>query len=286
MGGHVRVIEEPGAGAPPADGVQHGRGRLEAITLDFGNTLVPVPHDALRQVVRRTAEHVCERCGPFAMDEFLTVWAEERDRQFAEEVPEFREVDLDQRLVRVLARLRGFEAPSRDLRWDDKAAALLSEPDEIAWSVDVYSQAFVDLIPAPPAVAPLLEDLASRYRLAVLSNWPLALTIDRFVEHAGWDRWLVGVVVSQRVGTIKPHPDIFRVAERILEVPPSAILHVGDDWAADVVGAKEAGWRAAYLRTEQGASPLPESSRDDRASPDLELDRLTDLPARLVEAGW
>jgi HAD superfamily hydrolase (TIGR01509 family) len=214
------------------------------------------------------------------------VWSEERDRQFAEEVPEFREVELPQRLIRVLARLRGYEAPSREDRWDDVAAAAWSEPDEVSWGVDAYSQAFVRLIPAPPEVEPMLERLSARYRLAVLSNWPLALTIDRFVEAAGWDRWLRAVVVSERVGTIKPHPAIFDVAADLLGARGSSILHVGDDWAADVVGAKEAGWRAAYLRRPEGSSPLPSSERDDRVRADLDLDALADLELALVRAGW
>jgi HAD superfamily hydrolase (TIGR01509 family) len=220
------------------------------------------------------------------VDTFLAVWGEERDRQFAEEVPEFREVVLDQRLVRVLARLRGFEAPPRSERWDDAAAAVLSEPDEISWGVDVYSRAFVDLIAAPPDVGPLLERLSGRYGLAILSNWPLAVTIDRFAEAAGWDRWLMGIVVSERVGTIKPHPDIFRAASDLLGRAAEATLHVGDDWAADVVGAREAGWHAAYLRTASGASPLPSSERDVRVVADFELDRLEDLEGALAEAGW
>ena len=49
----------------------------------------------------------------------------------------------------------------------------------------------------------------SRYRLAILSNWPLAATIDRYAEAAGWAPHLAAIVVSQRVGAIKPHPAIF-----------------------------------------------------------------------------
>ena len=67
---------------------------------------------------------------------------------------------------------------------------------------------------------------------------------------------------------------------------PGGILHVGDDWAADVVGAKEAGWRAAYLETVAGSSPLPESRPDDRVRPDLRLAALLDLEAALVSVGW
>ena len=62
---------------------------------------------------------------------------------------------------------------------------------------------------------------------------------------------------------------------------PSALLHVGDDWAADVVGAKRAGWRAAYLRDRQAGSPLPSSAPDASVMADLELDDLAELEAAL-----
>ena len=254
---------------------------VRAITFDFGNTLVPVRHEVLRGVVDATAQQVVERCGPFALEAFLEAWKEERERQFAEEVPEFREVQIPQRVVRVLARLRGMAVPSRELRWDDAIAATYSTADEVLWSTEVYSAEFVARVSVPEAVGPMLERLSGRFRLAVLSNWPLAATIDRYVEAAGWARWLHAIVVSERVGTIKPHPDIFRSASDALDVPPGAILHVGDDWAADVVGAKAAGWRAAYLRAPRGASPLPESEPDDRAAADLELAALTELEAAL-----
>ena len=66
---------------------------------------------------------------------------------------------------------------------------------------------------------------------------------------------------------------------------PAEILHVGDDWAADVVGAKRAGWRAAWLASRPADSPLPGSTRDDEAEVDLELDTLDDLEAGLARLG-
>ena len=87
---------------------------IVAITLDFGNTLVPVPAAGLRDVVGRTAGAMADRLGPFDVDEVRRIWAEERERQFREEVPQFREVDLGERIVRVLARLRGMAPPPPD----------------------------------------------------------------------------------------------------------------------------------------------------------------------------
>jgi putative hydrolase of the HAD superfamily len=91
--------------------------------------------------------------------------------------------------------------------------------------------------------------------------------------------------VSQRVGTIKPHPAIFAATRRALgDVDPAAILHVGDDWAADVAGAAAAGWRTAWLSDGPADTPLPTSERDHRIRPDLELSSLAELEGRLADA--
>jgi len=238
---------------------------------------------------------------------FLVAWAEERDRQFREEVPLFRETEIPQRAIRVLARLRGMAPPPAELRWNDEAATALSAPEEVAAVVDGYSNAFLHHM-APVADATVtLERLAGRgFVLGILSNWPYAATIDRFAEAHGWLPYLRSIVISQRVGTIKPHPRIFRAAETALgfeprpaQAPTTAaeplpILHVGDDWAADVVGASQAGWRTAYLRDRQHDTPLPTSPRagargnDDPAAsivPDLEIDELAELDALVDLAG-
>lgn len=253
---------------------------IEAITFDFGNTLVQVDRAGLRRVVETTGAAIVEQLGPFAIEAFLAIWAEERARQFREEVPQFREVDLADRFVRVLARLRGMSPPPEDVAWDQAAAASLSDPGEIDWAVGVYSAAFVRVMPPDPSIERSLAALARHRSLAILSNWPLAATIDRYAEAAGWTPHLTAIVVSQRVGTIKPDPAIFAEARRLLGDPlPQAILHVGDDWAADVVGAVRAGWRAAYVRSRPNDSPLPASDRDVSVSADLEIDDISELPA-------
>ena len=263
--------------------------RVAAITLDFGNTLVRVGHEGLRSVVEDTAAAMVARGIVTDRNAFTSMWAEERDRQFREDVPEFREPDIPRRAVRVLARGRGVAPPPADGRWDDAAAARLIEPMEIDALVDVYSRAFIDrMTPVEDATA-TLERLAGRgFALAILSNWPLAVAIDRYVDAHGWRPFLRAVVVSERVGTIKPHPAIFRAAEEALGITGDrpSILHVGDDWAADVVGASRAGWRSAYLRNRQAGSPLPTSEPgagdpggEEAINPDLEIDELAELDA-------
>ena len=254
---------------------------LRAITFDFGNTLVPVGGPDLRAVVDQMIETVSGRIVGIEPSSFASTWAEERDRQFRDDVPLLREVDLDRRVVRVLARLRGLAPPAPGETWDDESAATRSTAAEVELALEAYSRAFVARIPAPPEVGPVLERLAKRFTLAILSNWPLAATIDDYLESAGWRSSLAAVVVSQRVGTIKPDPRIFRVAEAALGERGPAILHLGDDWAADVVGAKRAGWRAGYLRDRQAGSPLPASAPDASVRADLEVDSLEAFEAVL-----
>jgi FMN phosphatase YigB (HAD superfamily) len=296
----TRHVEAPISAAAPI--------AVLAITFDFGNTLVRVDRVSLRVVVETMGERLHWAGTIDDVDAFLAAWSEERERQFREEVPALREVDLAERVVRVLARGRGMSPPADDVRWDDVAAAGLVDPDEVATAVGCYSEAFVATVPPDPEAGPTIAALAAAgYRLGIVSNWPLAATIDRYVEAAGWALRLSAVVVSQREGTIKPERAMFEAAEHALarspermppervppkrvppeRVPPERILHVGDDWIADVVGAREAGWHVGYLRNRQGDSPLPTSTPEAGIAPDFVIDRLSEVEAhvRLWEPG-
>jgi HAD superfamily hydrolase (TIGR01509 family) len=252
---------------------------VAGITFDFGNTLVRVDRAGLRAVVGATAAALADRGTIADTSAFLAAWVTERDRQFRIQVRRLLEVDLAERVRHVLAGLRGASIPtSDDETWDDAATDGLVDPEEIRFAVETYSAGFVATMAALPDADPTLRNAhAAGYRLGILSNWPLARTIDRYVEAQGWSELLTAVVVSQRVGVIKPHPAIFGAAAEALALPPGRLLHIGDDWAADVVGANRAGWRVGYLRGHQSDTPLPTSARDASVIPDLELDSLAEL---------
>jgi FMN phosphatase YigB (HAD superfamily) len=243
-----------------------GYSGLAAITFDFANTLVPVDRRGFRGVVERTAAEAAAPCQIEDQAAFISAWDEERDRQFREDVPAGREVDLTQRVARVLARLRGLPAPPGEARWNDPAAFERSTASERALVVEHYTSSFIHAMPAPPDVGPLLERLAGAgLRLGILSNWPLSVTIERYVAAAGWGRLLDAVVVSQRVGAIKPQAAIFAVAEQEL----------------GVVGAKRAGWLAGFLRDQPQDWPRQAIEGADDVRADLEIRHLDELEAAL-----
>ena len=70
------------------------------------------------------------------------------------------------------------------------------------------------------------------------------------------------VVISEDVGAMKPHPEVFAYATRSASealgtaLVPSDVLYVGDSYHSDVVGGTGYGWRVAWLGGD------PDRSRD------------------------
>ncbi len=63
------------------------------------------------------------------------------------------------------------------------------------------------------------------------------------------------IVISEEVGVMKPHPNIFAHATRKADVAPEDILYVGDSYTSDVLGGHRAGWQVAWYRREGASQP-------------------------------
>jgi FMN hydrolase / 5-amino-6-(5-phospho-D-ribitylamino)uracil phosphatase len=107
----------------------------------------------------------------------------------------------------------------------------------------------------PPHHVDLLERLARRFRLAVVSNFDWSPTALGILESAGVRQLFDAVVVSDEVGWRKPRAEIFEVALRRVGVAASEALFVGDRPEIDVVGAQQVGMPVAWINRE--GAPLP-----------------------------
>jgi putative hydrolase of the HAD superfamily len=88
---------------------------------------------------------------------------------------------------------------------------------------------------------PALEFLAARYPVVSLSNG------NADVERVGLGRFFRAAITAREFGVGKPDPRIFHAAAGAAQVPPEAILHIGDDATLDALGALNAGMQAAWL---------------------------------------
>lgn len=93
----------------------------------------------------------------------------------------------------------------------------------------------------------LLARLKQNYRLGAITNGNAdveAMEIAHYFDFclkAGAD------------GLSKPHSDLFQKAEKIWQLEPSQLLHVGDNLETDVLGARNANWHSAWLCLDNAA---------------------------------
>jgi putative hydrolase of the HAD superfamily len=83
-------------------------------------------------------------------------------------------------------------------------------------------------------------------RVVVVSNWDVSLL--EVLERVGLAPLVDAVVTSAAVGARKPEPAIFALALALAGATPGQAVHVGDNRAEDVAGARALGIAPLLLR--------------------------------------
>lgn len=127
-----------------------------------------------------------------------------------------------------------------------------------AFEVFVAARQEVDLY---PDVLSALMRLAARYPIVSITNGNADL------QRIGLDAFFTGAVSAGDHGAAKPDPGIFHEACRRLDCAPAQVLHIGDDPLTDVIGARDAGLRTAWIN--RRGVPWPEARSPDIVAGDL-----------------
>src|SRR5262249_3741953 len=105
------------------------------------------------------------------------------------------------------------------------------------------------------ANAPMLERLARRHRLGIVSNFYGNLST--VCDNANVRRYFDVIVDSAQIGLLKPDPRIFLIAIETLGIEPARTVMGGDSLARDMSGGRGRGpgapWRA--LRPARAGPP-------------------------------
>ena len=102
---------------------------------------------------------------------------------------------------------------------------------------------------------PLLQELKSRFRLGVVSNF--YGNVAALCREAGLAESLQVIVDSARLGVSKPAPGIFLAALDGLDLLPEEVVFIGDSYARDMVPARALGMKTVWLRV-PAATTVPE----------------------------
>lgn len=170
----------------------------------------------------------------------------------------------------------GFEAASdaddREFSMAQATAAYLGLPESdprVAEFERVYLAEWSTGVTYLDGLRPMLADLRTRHRLAVVSNTHSHTLVPGLLAELGVAELFDAVVLSVQVGRRKPHPAMYAAALHALAVSPAEAVFVGDTYAADYAGPTGYGIRSYLIGSAAG---VPAARR---------LDSVFDLPARL-----
>jgi 2-haloalkanoic acid dehalogenase type II len=184
-------------------------------------------------------------------------------------------LSIRERIVRDVSRGPFITIKERDVKVIRAIYNHLSIDEPIEPAVDFLYQKYFHrpLFDDAKTTLNLLREMG--FRLAIASNCDIEMCDRILATHAL--RFDV-VVTSEEVRAYKPNPAIFNVLIKRSGVEPTNILHVGDSYTADVVGAKDADLLSCLV---QRPGNLPRD-HDIGIEPDLIIHELSDLPPHLT----
>ena len=97
-----------------------------------------------------------------------------------------------------------------------------------------------------PEVEEVLQKLAPRFELAVISNFDGRLRA--ILEHLAVSKFFRHIFISSELGADKPDPFIYRRALQLSGLHAREVLHVGDDPKRDWAAAAAAGLQVFQLK--------------------------------------
>lgn len=240
------------------------KNRLRAVVFDYGNTIIEFGAPQIARLDAALTRGLARHYREPDEEKVAAIRFRNRMAPFQGTPPEYRENDLQVITTELIRELYG-EEPRNGVVED---------------LIRVRHEAFLSVLETPEYVFPLLERLGESYRLALLSNYPSGRSIRDGLEKTGLAPYFESVVVSGDIGFCKPHPITFETVLRELGLPPEETVYVGDNWLADVQGAKQAGmW---MIHTRQWEPPEPFAAQPNDFQPDAVIHHFTELESLLL----
>lgn len=119
-----------------------------------------------------------------------------------------------------------------------------------------------------PDARTVMDTLGKKYRLTMITNgasvWQRAK-----IEKLNIEDYFEEIIVSGELGHHKPSKMIFEEMTKRAQVDTSEIIYVGNNYMKDVVGAKESGWKAVWVKRND--------EERDESVPDYVINELSEL---------
>ena len=123
-----------------------------------------------------------------------------------------------------------------------------------------------------------IESLKTNCLIGLISNTGRTpgKILRKILEKYGLAKHFDVLTFSGEVGIRKPHRKIFEDTLANIGIKPQESVHIGDDFNADIIGAKNAGMKAILYNKYNDCDAL-NSYGDSHIKPDAVIDELTDV---------
>jgi len=115
--------------------------------------------------------------------------------------------------------------------------------------IENMAGSFLERCPALPNLMPgakeLLDHCAHRYKIHIITNGFKEVQEIK-MQSSGILHYFEHFFYSEDVGVKKPHPEIFHKALEKCQCSTKDVLMIGDDWGADIIGARNVGIDQVY----------------------------------------
>ncbi|MCA8045995.1 HAD family hydrolase [Burkholderia arboris] len=225
--------------------------KVSAVSFDLDDTLWPFGPSVIRaEAMLRTwlIEHAPNTARVLPTQQALSELREEYERLRPDLAGDFRAMRIGS-IQLALARA-------------NEDVALTDAAYDVFYAARNRVEFYEDALPA-------LAWLSARFPLIAVTNGNADLRL------TGGGEFFRTTLSARAFGFAKPEPEIFHAAADALGVRPAELLHVGDDFHLDIVGALNAGLQAAWVVRD----PRPEDTHSPQqaATPHLTLRDLSML---------
>jgi HAD superfamily hydrolase (TIGR01509 family) len=214
--------------------------KVRAVTFDFGQTLAELDHEFLKRRVHGLGAEL-DPAASYAAT--VSAWHAYGAAKSLGHARAWQAMILE--ILRG-GGVRKIRAEAADPSYAERIAQLLwdAQPTHNLWRKPIAG------------MFELAAELgAKQIPVGIISNSEGHLA--ELVEELGYGALFRVIIDSGRVGVDKPNARIFELAAEALGVPLTEIVHVGDAWEADVLGARAVSAHAVWF-----------SPTDDRALPE------------------
>ena len=234
---------------------------IRAIVFDYGNTLIPYGPEALGYCNTCLAQALEAEYGAMEQSVFEGLCQRARMMPYEGAPPLYHETDWRCFLQEMIHTLYQKE---------------VSEP-ALEALLEVRRKAFIDSVCVTDSevLVDILQRLSARYAVGLVSNYPDGAAIRSSMQQLGIADFFSSVVVSGDLGYVKPHPLPFAQSLCELGLAAHEVLFVGDNWLADVQGAKRVGMQVVHIQ--RWTPPELFEPQPDDLQPDATLGHLNEL---------